>query len=205
MSDSPKMLQKMTTCRWNEFCVCPEKSPPDLFNSFFCFLQKMLCFNPSQRITANEALLHPYFSEYGFSPLSFSPSASSTSSRSMRTSDHSSTSDRSLDSSLTFSSHDESGSSSLADTSGTSSGKSWYLEWLFFYISGASQAPPRFSFRTCCAELRSMGTSDQLLTSDCSIRSSLTFSSHDESSSSSLADTSRTSSGKSWCRERLFL
>ena len=79
----------------------------------------MLCFNPNQRITANEALMHPFFRDYGFEPLSFSPSASSTSSRSMRTSDHSS--DRSLDSSLTFSSHDESGSSSVADMSGTSS------------------------------------------------------------------------------------
>ncbi len=85
----------------------------------------MLCFNPHQRITASEALLHPYFSEYGFAPLSFSPNTSgSSASRSMRTSDGGRSSDRSLDSSLTFSSgHDESGASSVGDMSGTSSSK----------------------------------------------------------------------------------
>ena len=85
-------------------------------------VQKLLCFNPNQRLTASDALLHPYFSDYGFAPLSFSPSASSTSSRSMRTSDQSS--DRSLDSSLAFSSHDESGNSSIGDMSGASCSKS---------------------------------------------------------------------------------
>ena len=76
-------------------------------------LQKMLCFSPSERITASEALLHPYFSEYGYEPLSFSPSSSS--SRSMRT-------DSSFNSSiLSFSSHDDSGAS-LGDISGSSAG-----------------------------------------------------------------------------------
>ena len=70
-------------------------------------LQKMLCFSPSKRITASEALLHPYFSEYGFEPLSFSPSSSS-SSRSMRTSDASSSFNSSF---LSSSSHNESGGS----------------------------------------------------------------------------------------------
>eukprot|EP00095_Tigriopus_kingsejongensis_P009173 maker-scaffold145_size311916-snap-gene-1.9 protein:Tk09173 transcript:maker-scaffold145_size311916-snap-gene-1.9-mRNA-1 annotation:"cell division protein kinase 4" len=70
-------------------------------------VRKMLSFDPSERITASEALLHPYFSEYGFSPLSFSPA--STSSRSMRSSDHSSSLNSS--SNLSFSSHDESGGS----------------------------------------------------------------------------------------------
>ena len=73
----------------------------------------MLCFSPSERITASEALLHPYFSEYGYEPLSFSPSSSS--SRSMRT-------DSSFNSSiLSFSSHDDSGAS-LGDISGSSAG-----------------------------------------------------------------------------------
>ena len=70
-------------------------------------LQKMLCFSPSKRITASEALLHPYFSEYGFEPLSFSPSSSS-SSRSMRSSDASSSFNSSF---LSSSSHNESGGS----------------------------------------------------------------------------------------------
>lgn len=80
-------------------------------------VQKMLCFSPNNRITASEALLHPYFSEYGFQPLTFSPSASSSSSRSMRASDQSTSFDSS---SLSFSSHDESGGS-FGDMSGTSS------------------------------------------------------------------------------------
>lgn len=83
-------------------------------------VKKMLCFNPNQRITASEALVHPFFRDSGFLPLQLSPSASSTSSRSMRSSDRTPStplSDRSLDSSLAFSSHDESGASSLGDTS----------------------------------------------------------------------------------------
>jgi cyclin-dependent kinase 6 len=79
-------------------------------------VQKMLCFSPNSRITASEALLHPYFSEYGFEPMSFSPSSSSTGSRSMRTSDASSSFNSS---SLSFTSHDESGGS-LGDKSGSS-------------------------------------------------------------------------------------
>jgi len=91
---------------WKE--IVPEMDPQaqDL-------VQKMLCFSPSERITASEALLHPYFSEYGYEPLSFSPSSSS--SRSMRT-------DSSFNSSiLSFSSHDDSGAS-LGDISGSSAG-----------------------------------------------------------------------------------
>jgi serine/threonine protein kinase len=102
---------------WND--IIPELEPlaKDL-------LEKMLCFSTSRRITAAEALVHPYFSEFGFEPITMSPSTSSSvSSRSMRTSEGgASASDRSLDSSsLTFSSHDESGtSSSLGDLSGLS-------------------------------------------------------------------------------------
>jgi len=87
-------------------------------------VSRMLTFNPSQRITAHEALLHPYFAESGLSPLSFSPStgSSSSASTSMR-------SDRSMDSSLGFSSpggagsagEESGGASILGDTSGTSS------------------------------------------------------------------------------------
>ena len=110
------------------FKASPSKSwrevVPEMDEKAQDLVRKMLCFNPHQRITASEALLHPYFSDSGFQPLSFSPaSASSSSSRSMRTSDGGHSSDRSLDSSLTFSSHDESGSSSVGDMSGTSSSK----------------------------------------------------------------------------------
>jgi len=79
-------------------------------------VQRMLSFNPSQRITAHEALLHPYFADAGLSPLSFSPStaSSSSASTSMR-------SDRSLDSSLGFSSPGAAGGGDTSDTSGASS------------------------------------------------------------------------------------
>ena len=66
----------------------------------------MLVFDPKRRITAAEALVHPYFSQFGFSPGTSSPSSSSTlsSSRSsVRRSDQS-------DSSMNLS-HDTSGSS----------------------------------------------------------------------------------------------
>jgi serine/threonine protein kinase len=78
-------------------------------------VQKMLCFNPSDRITASDALLHPYFSEHGYAPLSFSPSSSSRST-SMRSSDASSSFNSSA---LSFTSHDDSGAS-LGDMSGSS-------------------------------------------------------------------------------------
>eukprot|EP00096_Caligus_rogercresseyi_P003883 TRINITY_DN1770_c1_g1_i2.p1 TRINITY_DN1770_c1_g1~~TRINITY_DN1770_c1_g1_i2.p1 ORF type:complete len:402 (+),score=99.83 TRINITY_DN1770_c1_g1_i2:277-1482(+) len=80
-------------------------------------LQKLLCFSPSDRLTAAEALCHPYFTDYGFEPITLSPNTSSSSSRSMRTSEGT-ISDRSLDSSsLSFSSsHDE----SFGNMSGTS-------------------------------------------------------------------------------------
>lgn len=81
---------------------------------FFFFSQKMLCFSPNDRITASEALLHPYFSECGYEPMSFSPTSSS--SRSMRSSDASSSFNSSA---LSFSSHDDSGAS-LGDMSGNS-------------------------------------------------------------------------------------
>jgi serine/threonine protein kinase len=67
----------------------------------------MLMFDPKKRLTAAEALAHPYFAEYGLSPHASSPSASSTRS-SVRRSDIS-------DSSMNLS-HDTS------DSSGNSSG-----------------------------------------------------------------------------------
>lgn len=91
-------------------------------------LQKMLCFTPNRRITAHEALNHPYFSEYGYAPLSSSPaSTSTTSSRSMRSSDHSSVGLDSSGGSLggSFLSHDESvGSIGDVSSSGTSGRRS---------------------------------------------------------------------------------
>jgi len=95
----------------NNFKACPAKPwnelVPEMDAQAQDLIQKMLCFSPSKRITASEALLHPYFSEYGFEPLSFSPSSSS-SSRSMRTSDASSSFNSSF---LSSSSHNESGGS----------------------------------------------------------------------------------------------
>ena len=70
-----------------------------IFNVFF--FQKMLHFDPKKRITASQALAHPYFAEYGSEP-PMSPSLSTSSStsdlnsmRSGRTSDIS-TSDSSM-------------------------------------------------------------------------------------------------------------
>jgi serine/threonine protein kinase len=40
----------------------------------FFFLQKMLIFDPSKRITASEALQHPYFEDSGLTRISLSPS-----------------------------------------------------------------------------------------------------------------------------------
>ena len=112
----------------NNFRECSPRSwsdvVPEIDPHAKDLLQKMLCFSPNRRITAHEALDHPYFSEYGYAPLSLSPaSTSTTSSRSMRSSDHSSvgldTSGGSLGGS--FLSHDES-VGSIGDIS--SSGKS---------------------------------------------------------------------------------
>jgi len=80
---------------------------PELDGDAKDLLEKMLRFDPKRRITAAEALAHPYFSEYGLSPHSSSPSGSSTRS-SLRPSDAS-------DSSMNLS-HDTSGSS-VGDTS----------------------------------------------------------------------------------------
>ena len=88
-------------------CMSSYQQQTNIYNCLFSFkFQKMLCFSPNNRITASEALLHPYFSEYGFEPLSFSPSSNST--RSMRSSDASSSFNSSF---LSSSSHDESGGS----------------------------------------------------------------------------------------------
>ncbi|XP_040583138.1 cyclin-dependent kinase 6 [Lepeophtheirus salmonis] len=77
-------------------------------------IERLLCFSTNRRLTAAEALQHPYFTDYGFEPITLSPSSSS--SRSMRTSEGT-VSDRSLDSSsLSFSSHDD----SFGNMSGTS-------------------------------------------------------------------------------------
>ena len=73
-------------------------------------MQKLLHFDPAKRLTAAEALAHPYFAEYGLSPHAPTPSPSSSSScsRSRR-------SDLSSDSSMNTS-HDSSLSS--ANSSG---------------------------------------------------------------------------------------
>lgn len=71
-------------------------------------LEKMLHFDPKKRVTAAEALAHPYFAEYGLSPHAPTPSPSSSTRSAARRSDLS-------DSSMNLS-HDSSGSS--ANSSG---------------------------------------------------------------------------------------
>jgi len=68
----------------------------------------MLHFDPKKRVTAAEALAHPYFAEYGLSPHAPTPSPSSSTRSAPRRSDLS-------DSSMNLS-HDSSGSS--ANSSG---------------------------------------------------------------------------------------
>jgi len=87
-------------------------------------LKKMLVFNSDQRISASKALLHPYFSDYGFTPYSVSPtsdlaseSSSSASNMSEAGSSEPNTSLSPVNASTSFSSHETSGDS-LADTSG---------------------------------------------------------------------------------------
>lgn len=87
----------------------------------------MLVFHSDQRLSASRALLHPYFSEYGFTPASMSPTsdlASSESSSSASMSEAGSVVSEANTSlspvnnvSTSFSSHETSGDS-LADMSG---------------------------------------------------------------------------------------
>ena len=46
-------------------------------------LEQMLAFDPSRRVTAAEALQHRYFRDDGYTPISFSPSSSLSSSSSV--------------------------------------------------------------------------------------------------------------------------
>jgi len=86
-------------------------------------LRKMLVFSPEQRISAGKALLHPYFSEFGFTPFSVSPTSdfasetSSSASMSEAGSSEPNTSLSPVNASTSFSSHETSGDS-LADISG---------------------------------------------------------------------------------------
>ena len=85
----------------------------------------MLVFNCDQRISASKALLHPYFSDHGFTPCSVSPTsdlASESSSSASNMSEAGSVSEPNtslspVNASTSFSSHETSGDS-LADTSG---------------------------------------------------------------------------------------
>lgn len=84
----------------------------------------MMVFSSDQRISASKALLHPYFSDYGFTPCSVSPTSDfaseSSSSGSMSEASGSSEPNTSLSPvnvSTSFSSHETSGDS-LADMSG---------------------------------------------------------------------------------------
>lgn len=101
--------------------IIPEMEPQALD-----LIKKMLVFHSDQRLSASRALLHPYFSEYGFTPASMSPTsdlASSESSSSASMSEAGSvvseanTSLSPVNVSTSFSSHETSGDS-LADMSG---------------------------------------------------------------------------------------
>ena len=63
----PLALDLLEVRRWN-------KTKP---NNVVFSLQKMLLFDPKARITAQAALAHPYFSDYGTSPHDSSTSSSS--------------------------------------------------------------------------------------------------------------------------------
>ena len=85
----------------------------------------MLVFNSDQRISGSKALLHPYFSDYGFTPASVSPTSdlasesSSSCAGSMSEAGSSSEPNTSLspvNASTSFSSHETSGDS-LGDMS----------------------------------------------------------------------------------------
>lgn len=52
-----KSLPKRTKQRW-------EKLFPNITPELSDLLSRMLCFNPDKRITAEEALQHPFFEEY---------------------------------------------------------------------------------------------------------------------------------------------
>jgi len=86
-------------------------------------LKKLLVFSGEQRISASRALTHPYFSEFGFTPISVSPTsdlASEASASSMSEASGSSEPNTSLspvNASTSFSSHETSGDS-LGDLSG---------------------------------------------------------------------------------------
>jgi len=99
----------------NSFSSCKPRDLADLIPEMDTqakdLLQKMLRFDPLKRITAAEALAHPYFAEYGRIPHAMTPSPSSS-----RTTASSRRSDVSLDSSSMSTSHDTSTSS--ANSSG---------------------------------------------------------------------------------------
>ena len=83
----------------------------------------MMVFSSEGRISASKALLHPYFSDYGFTPCSVSPTSdfasesSSSGSMSEAGSSEPNTSLSPVNASTSFSSHETSGDS-LADMSG---------------------------------------------------------------------------------------
>jgi len=96
---------------------------PDIEPQALDLLKKMMVFSSDQRISASKALLHPYFSDYGFTPCSVSPTSdfasesSSSGSMSEAGSSEPNTSLSPVNASTSFSSHETSGDS-LADMSG---------------------------------------------------------------------------------------
>merc|ERR1711902_187899 len=97
-------------------------------------LKKLLVFSSDQRISAGKALLHPYFSDFGFTPLSVSPTSDSMGGHSMSETSNSGSSEPNTslspnnvsvntslspttNASTSFSSHETSGDS-LGDLSG---------------------------------------------------------------------------------------
>jgi len=96
---------------------------PDIEPQALDLLKKMMVFSSDQRISASKALLHPYFSHYGFTPCSVSPTSdfasesSSSGSMSEAGSSEPNTSLSPVNASTSFSSHETSGDS-LADMSG---------------------------------------------------------------------------------------
>jgi len=78
---TPAMEDWPETCSlpWNTFANRMQTSiyaaVPDVCQQGKQLLERMLTFDPSQRMTASEALLHPYFRDDGFTAVTFSPSS----------------------------------------------------------------------------------------------------------------------------------
>ena len=111
-----KLLMKILIYFWKLFIENP------------IYFQKLLIFSPDDRISAGQALTHAYFSDFGFTPVAFSPASDMASESSGSSSCIMSEANTSLSpvgtTSTSFSSHETSGDS-FADMSGLADQNLW--------------------------------------------------------------------------------